>query len=227
MIKDISVWMKSLIQKLSDAYGRRIVFIGLQGSYARGEATEQSDIDVVFILDELTLNDLATYKDVLRKMPCCEKACGFICGRQELLAWAKSDLFQLVCDTSPYFGDLNNLVGPIDRCYLIEAVKLGTGNLYHEVCHRFVFGGKLTEQVEALKSAYKTVFFILRTCVFIETGQYVRQRGALEEYVSNADKHMLRVYGDWQQMKSDRAERPEYFFELMMNWCRLKLVQSG
>ncbi len=29
-------------------------FVGLQGSYGRGEATESSDIDIVVILDELT-----------------------------------------------------------------------------------------------------------------------------------------------------------------------------
>ena len=35
-----------------------ICFAGLQGSYAREEATETSDIDVVVILDRLDMSDL-------------------------------------------------------------------------------------------------------------------------------------------------------------------------
>ena len=224
MINDITAWMTLLKHKLSEVFGQRIVFIGLQGSYARGEATEQSDIDVVFILDELTLKDLATYKEIIGTMPDSEKACGFVCGRQELLAWPKSDLLGLVCDTSPYYGKLKSIVGSFDERVLIEAVKIGTGNLYHEVCHRYIFGGKPAQQVEELELAYKMVFFILRTCVLIDTGLYIQHRSALVEHLSEADKRMLGVYGDWQQMKSDREKRPEYYFEQMLDWCRLKLI---
>ena len=225
MIKDISGWMTSLVQKLSAVFNRRVIFIGLQGSYARGEATEQSDIDVVFILDELTINDMATYKDIVRTMPFSEKACGFICGKQEVLAWAKSDLLQLVYDTVPYSGDLNALVGPIDRRCWIDAVKIGVGNIYHEICHRFTFDGTASEQVEELKIAYKAVFFILRMCVFLETGKYIAKRDELQEHLSDTDRQMLRVNSNWPLLKSDREERPGFYFEQLLNWCRKKLIQ--
>ena len=225
MTKDISDWMAVLRRKLADAFGSRIVFIGLQGSYARGEATGQSDIDVVFILDALIFDDLAVYKDVIRTMPCCEKACGFICGKLELLAWAKSDLLQLVFDTVPYYGNLNALVGPIDRFYWIEAVKTGAGNLYHEICHRYIFGGHLAEQVEALRPAYKAVFFLLRMCVFLETGQYIHKKSALEKYLSDTDRQMLRVYENWPLSEDHRKARPDFYFMQIMDWCRSKLIQ--
>ena len=67
-------------------------FIGLQGSYARGEATETSDIDVVFILDELRANDLKIYSDMLDALPNRELVCGFVSGKAELYGWESSDL---------------------------------------------------------------------------------------------------------------------------------------
>ena len=39
--------MKQLATLVRKEFGERVFFLGLQGSYRRGEATEQSDIDVV------------------------------------------------------------------------------------------------------------------------------------------------------------------------------------
>lgn len=54
---DLDHWLDKYIEAVDAAFGARIVFIGLQGSYARGEAHEGSDIDVVLILNSLTLDD--------------------------------------------------------------------------------------------------------------------------------------------------------------------------
>ena len=43
---DISAWTDKFLQVLTQNFGERIWFVGLQGSYARGETTETSDIDI-------------------------------------------------------------------------------------------------------------------------------------------------------------------------------------
>lgn len=48
---DITAWTKNFLQTLNETFANRVWFVGLQGSYGRGEATETSDIDVVVILD--------------------------------------------------------------------------------------------------------------------------------------------------------------------------------
>ena len=58
---DITAWMDGFLKALHDTFGNRIWFVGLQGSYGRGEATETSDIDVVVILDELSASDIGDY----------------------------------------------------------------------------------------------------------------------------------------------------------------------
>ena len=57
-IIDITAWMDGFLKALNDTFGNRVWFVGLQGSYGRGETTETSDIDVVVILDELSALDI-------------------------------------------------------------------------------------------------------------------------------------------------------------------------
>ena len=58
---DITAWTKNFLQTLNETFANRVWFVGLQGSYGRGEATETSDIDIVVILDELSAIDIQTY----------------------------------------------------------------------------------------------------------------------------------------------------------------------
>ena len=46
---DITAWMEDFLQALNETFATRVWFVGLQGSYGRGEATETSDIDGVTI----------------------------------------------------------------------------------------------------------------------------------------------------------------------------------
>ena len=66
---DITVWMQGFLKSLNETFPNRVWFVGLQGSYGRGEATNTSDIDVVVILDELSVMDVKTYHDMLNTLP--------------------------------------------------------------------------------------------------------------------------------------------------------------
>jgi predicted nucleotidyltransferase len=98
---DITTWMHRFLQTLHETFANRVWFVGLQGSYGRGEATETSDIDVVVILDELSAMDIQTYHTTLDTMPDRELICGFLSGKKEIMNWEPSDLFQLCHDTTP------------------------------------------------------------------------------------------------------------------------------
>lgn len=81
---NIDSYMQNLLHLLQIHFPRRIIYLGLQGSYARGEATANSDIDVFLVLDQLSVVDLKRYKNLLAAMDCPAQSCGFICGVQEL-----------------------------------------------------------------------------------------------------------------------------------------------
>ena len=128
---DITVWMKKFLQSLNKTFPNRVWFVGLQGSYGRGEATNTSDIDVVVILDELSAVDIKTYNDMLNTLPHRDLICGFLSGKGEILNWEPSDLFQFYYDTTPIKGSLDELLAVIDKTAVNRAIKIGACNIYH------------------------------------------------------------------------------------------------
>ena len=65
---NITNWIDSCQVKLKEVFDHRVWFFGLQGSYGRGEATETSDIDIVVILDELSVADIETYNAMVARL---------------------------------------------------------------------------------------------------------------------------------------------------------------
>lgn len=78
---NLETWINQYIQIVKTLFGSRLLFIGLQGSYGREEADEKSDIDLVVILDCLTVDDLKAYDDAISKLSYRDKICGFISGK--------------------------------------------------------------------------------------------------------------------------------------------------
>ena len=68
MIDTVS-FIDKLISALQNTFPDRICFVCLQGSYARGEATESSDIDSVVILDNISCEDVRRYRNMLDTLP--------------------------------------------------------------------------------------------------------------------------------------------------------------
>ena len=92
---EIGRWMECFIKEMMASFSDRVAFIGLQGSRARGEANEDSDIDAVLILERRSPEDLKTYREALRRLPWNAKACGFFAALETLLCWERADLLHL------------------------------------------------------------------------------------------------------------------------------------
>ena len=164
----IESWMKHYQKQVGKEFGNRIWFIGLQGSYGRGEATEKSDIDVVFILDHMSIEDLQRYSAVLDTLPNRDKICGFAAGKEELLSWEPSDLFQFYYDTTPIVGSLDTLLENIQRDDVLHAIRIGACNIYHMGVHNLIH----EKNTDILKGLYKSAVFTLQAIAFYQTGQY-------------------------------------------------------
>ena len=61
----IDEYIDNLITLLKDIFGERLMYIGLQGSYLRNEETKNSDIDIMAVIDNLSVEDLKTYQNAL------------------------------------------------------------------------------------------------------------------------------------------------------------------
>lgn len=184
---EIKSWMQRFVAVMERTFGGRLVCVGLQGSRGRGEGTETSDIDVVVILDRLTLDDLDTYRAAVANQPGRELLCGFVSGREELEHWDAADLFQFYHDTTPYLGSLDFLLPRIDGAAVCRAVHLGACNIYHACCHNYIH----ERDAEILKGCCKSAFFVLQAKYYLETGTYVARRADLLPRLTGADREVL------------------------------------
>ena len=181
---EISSWMDKFIQALEESFGKRVWFVGLQGSYGRGEATETSDIDVVVIFDELTEQDIQSYNAMLDTLPNRELICGFVSGKEEILNWEASDLFQFYHDTTPIKGSLDELLVLIDDAAIDRAIKVGACNIYHGCVHNMLH----EKSEEILKGLYKSASFVVQAICYQETGCYIKSQKDLLEKVSSGER---------------------------------------
>ena len=187
---DINVWMNDFLQQLDEVFGSRIWFVGLQGSYARNEATENSDIDVVVILDTLSASDIKAYHDMLDTLPNRELICGFVSGKDEILNWESSDLFQFYHDTTPIKGSLDELLPPIDHIAIDKAIKIGACNIYHGCVHNMLH----EKSEEILKGLYKSASFVVQAIIYKQTGNYIQHQSRLLQVASIEERRITETF---------------------------------
>ena len=187
---DINDWINRFLKVLNDTFGERIWFVGLQGSYGRGEATETSDIDVVVILDQLSVTDIQKYNTMLDILPNRELICGFVSGKNELLNWEPSDLFQFYYDTTPIQGSLDELLAVIDKNAVERAIKIGACNIYHACVHNMVH----EKSEDILKELYKSASFVVQAIAFKQTGKYIKHQSELRDVVSTNERVIVDTF---------------------------------
>ena len=212
---DITAWMKNFLQTLDETFANRVWFVGLQGSFARGEATETSDIDIVVILDELSAADIQTYNSMLDTLPCRELVCGFLSGKKELLNWEPSDLFQFCYDTTPILGTLDALFPLLSEDAVKKAIKTGVCNIYHGCVHNMLY----EKDTEILKALYKSASFTVQAIYFLQVGKYVRLQKELLEVVLPEEKVIVETFISLKNGgNTEFAKMSETLFEWSKAW---------
>ena len=183
---DIATWMDGFLKAVNELFGNRVLFVGLQGSYGRGEARDTSDIDIVVIFDKLSFTDIQKYNTMLDSLPNRKLICGFISGKDELMNWEPSDLFQFYYDTTPIKGSLEELITVIDKTAVNRAIKIGACNIYHGCVHNMLH----EKSEDILKGLYKSASFVVQAIVFKQTGKYIKRQSELRDVVS-ADERVI------------------------------------
>ena len=187
---EITTWLDVFLKAIEKTFANRVWFVGLQGSYGRGEATETSDIDVVVILDQLSALDIQAYHDMLVMLPNRELICGFLSGKKEIMNWEPSDLFQFCHDTTPIKGSLDEVMAVIDESAVDRAIKIGACNIYHGCVHNMLH----KKSGDVLKGLYKSASFVVQAIAFKQTGKYIRLQKDLLQVVSSNEQIILETF---------------------------------
>ena len=210
---EITAWTNTFLNALNDHFGDRVWFVGLQGSFARGEATETSDIDMVVILDELSSSDVATYNTMLDTLPHRDLICGFLSGKNEILNWEPSDLFQFYYDTKPIKGSLDDLLPLIDNTAVDRAIKIGVCNIYHGCVHNMLY----EKSEEILRGLYKSASFVVQAIAFKQTGKYISHQKDLLEFISPDERVIVETF---LKLKNGGAANFDTMSENLFNWAK-------
>ena len=187
---DVNTWMQDFLQTLDETFANRVWFVGLQGSYGRGEATETSDIDIVVILDELSAMDIRAYNNMLNTLSHRELLCGFLSGKKEIINWEPSDLFQFCHDTTPIKGNLNEVLALVDKSALNRAIKIGACSIFHGCVHNMLY----EKSEDILRKLYKSASFVVQAIVFKQTGNYILHQKDLLQVVSSDERTIIEIF---------------------------------
>lgn len=209
-------YMNELSMLLCQKFGRRLLYVGLQGSYLREEATETSDIDIVVVMDGLTVEDLNSYRDIISSLESPEKSCGFICGKAELANWNPLEIFHLLNSTKDYHGVLQELVPVYTQEDIRNFVKMSLNNLYHEICHRHIHAA-CSKNSAKLPGAYKGVFFILQDLYYLEHGEFIPTKAELLPLLSGKNHAVLERA---MELNNGMTHNFSESFELLFTWCQ-------
>lgn len=190
----IDSWMPSAVRALERAFGQRLLFVGLQGSYRRGEATEGSDLDICVILDRVDAADIAACRALFDALPEGHKAAGFLSGAAQLRAWPPLELFAFARDMDAWHGELAPLLPPVTSADIRLGCRAAVAALYHEAAQSLLLASLWDARTlcDALHSLDKALVRSLQGVVFLRTGVYARERQALLALAHAGEAALLR-----------------------------------
>ncbi len=217
----IEEYIEELIDTLKNAFGERLVYIGLQGSYLRHEETENSDIDIMAVIDNLSVEDLKTYQKALISVGNFNKSCGFICGKADLEHWNPLEICHLLNTTKDYYGELKNLVPAYTMEDERNYVKISLNNLYHEICHRYIHADR-ESNVSKLPMTCKSVFFIMQHLYYLGSGKFISTKRELLECVQDEDRIVLELSISLQNKICFDFDE---VFSILFDWCQRSLLK--
>ena len=217
---DITIWMKSFLQTLNETFENRVWFVGLQGSYGRGEATETSDIDIVVILDELSAMDIQAYNAMLDTLPHRELICGFLSGKDDILNWEPSDLFQFCYDTIPIKGSLEEVLTVVDEVAINRAIKIGACTIFHGCVHNMLY----EKSEDILRGLYKSASFVVQAIAFKQTGNYIIHQKELLKVVSSDEQIII---ANFLNLKAGETVDFQLMSETLFAWAKKWIAKNS
>ena len=217
---EITDWTNTFLSALNDQFGDRVWFVGLQGSFARGEATENSDIDMVVILDELSAMDIQNYNKMLNTLPHRELICGFLSGKDDIMNWEPSDLFQFCHDTTPIKGSLDEVMAVVDENAINRAIKIGACNIFHGCVHNMLH----EKSEDILRGLYKSASFVVQAIIFKQTGNYIKHQ---EELLTVANLNEQSIINTFLSLKKGGTVDFTPMSETLFAWSKKWISENS
>jgi hypothetical protein len=140
-----------------------------------------------------------------------------VSGKDEIMNWEPSDLFQFYHDTTPIIGSLDDLLPLIDNAAVERAIKMGAGNIYHGCVHNMLH----EKSEEILKGLYKAASFVVQAIVFKQTGNYIKHQSRLLQVASVEEQMITETFLKYKNGEAvDFNAASQILFEWSKKWIK-------
>lgn len=218
----VDEWVRDFLSKLKDKFGDRLIFVGHHGSWARGEAGPESDIDSMVVVDRIDDADLAAFRDIASSMPDADKlGSGILMSVSELKQTPPSYLVQFFYGRNVLYGSIEGIVDPPTSQDLIQDIRIKADDNLHTVRHYLLYPHDLPVVVHRLKYHFKNCFYALQSWFLLTRGEFINTKKEIMEYLDSPDdKEVIRVARDWHKLTDDLTAHASYYIELLERWSR-------
>lgn len=221
-IQFVNNWLSEFTDKLKNKFGARLVFAANHGSWARGETHPGSDIDILVILDDVSEDDLKTFRCIIGDMSDGGvNTSGLLMSVAELQQAPAGDLVQFFYGRNVLHGSLEGIVELPDSTELLTDVWLKANMNLHHARHYLLFPHDLPKVVHRLLYPFKDCFYALQFWFLATEGKYITRKDDMLPMLDNdTDKQAVITARDWYKSADDRTARPEYYINLLERWSR-------
>ena len=214
---NIESYLSQPIDLLRRQYGARLLYVGLQGSYLRGEATDRSDIDII-VCDRRPVRfrpgslpghpfPLSRYRIVPADL---------FAARPTLPIGTHSK-FAICCTVRRTATVRWNRLSPAYTAHDVRNfVKISINGLYHEICHAYVHADHDAAN-ERISGAYKSAFFILQDLYFPGARGIYPNKGTSAAVAVRPGQSRP---GARHTPRRREVFRPAESFALLFAWCQ-------
>jgi hypothetical protein len=213
----MNIGMPDVLARLQQTFGARLLYLGLQGSSRRGEVAETSEIDLVVLPDSVGLDGLGVYRSIVHAMPEGNKACGFICGVEELALWSPHKLFGFARDTADNWGRLEDWLPPVTRADVRFEVGVNVSTLLHMLTPSYMYAEEKKARV-ILKEAHKAAFFLMLVVQHLDSGHYCGSRRKLLSRLGGTEREIIMAGLNFTGWLKEHSEREA--FGMFLDWER-------
>lgn len=218
----VDKWLAEFLSGLKKHFGKRLVFMANQGSWAGGEARPDSDIDCTVVLDKVSENDLTSFRNIMSSMPDANAlGSGLFLSVDELKQTPRCNLIQFFYGRDVLHGSLDGIIEPPVKDDLLLDVRFKANENLHHARHYLLFPHDLPRVVHRLMYPFKNCFYALQSWFLFTTGNFILRKNDMLPMLDNdVDKEAVRIARDWHRDVDDRTARPEHYITTLERWSR-------
>ena len=145
--------------------------------------------------------------------------CGFLSGKDDIMNWEPSDLFQFCHDTTPIKGSLDEVLTFVDEIAVNRTIKIGACNIFHGCVHNMLH----EKSEDILRGLYKSASFVVQAIVFKQTRNYIKHQ---EELLMVANLNEQSIINTFLSLKKGGTVDFTPMSEALFAWSKKWILEN-